>query len=571
MASILVVDDDEMVRTTVARVLRSTNHTVRVADSVAAARRVLSERDVDLVICDMNMPDEMGIALLEEVHDQLPDTAVFMLTGVDDPEIAERALDLGATGYVVKPFLPNEILINVTNGLRLRDLERQRRAQFDELEVKLVDRTRALRSALKHLNESNELARVSEHEVVERLTAALAMRDEETGAHIQRMGRYAAVLARERGIDVWPHEVVQVAAMLHDVGKIGVPDGILLKAGPLTEGEFAVIRRHPDLGYRLLADSDSDVLRLGATVALTHHERWDGSGYPSGMAADAIPIEGRLAAVADVFDALTSNRVYRRAMSVEQAMGIMREGRATHFDPDILDSFEVVVDELLVIRENHPDEEEDAPISVLVVDDHEMFAESLARLLGREQGIVLVGTAGTAATAIDLARRHRPDVVLMDWTLPDADGLTATRSIREEVPETKVVLLTGRTDEAAWIDALRAGCVGFLSKHQAVDRLAPAIRAAHAGESVLPPGAVTAFLSRGPTDPRQSNSTLTPREVEVLDLLARGMSVDAIAGRLVVSVHTVRNHVRSLMAKLDVHTRLEAVTAAVRQGIIQLP
>jgi putative two-component system response regulator len=571
MAVVLVVDDDPQVRGVVSRVLDQGGHRALGAASVAEARGLLAGHDVDLVICDVNLPGESGVELLREIGAALADTAVFMLTGVDDPAVAREALELGATAYVVKPFVANEILINVANSLRLRDLERHRRAQAEELESKLLDRNRALQGALRDLAATSRRAASSEQDAVDRLAAALTLHDDETGAHIDRMSRYAMVLAREQGIETWPLDGLRLATMLHDVGKIGIPDTILLKAGPLTDEEFAVVKRHPEMGYRLLAESDSEVLRLGASIAWTHHERWDGTGYPRGLARVDIPVEGRIAAVADVFDALTSNRCYRPAMDPAAAVGILRDGQGRHFDPELVDRFIGAIDEILETRARHPDPVLAEPIRVLLVDDHAMFAESVARLLGREEGLRLVATAASSSEAFDAARRHRPDVVLMDHDLPDGDGLSAVAAIRSELPDTKVVLVTGRTDDAVLVAALKAGCAGFLDKTQTIDRLVGAVRSVHAGEAVVPPGKMAALLGAIRRDQQGGPaSQLTVREIEVLDLVARGLQVEAIAGQLFLSMHTVRNHVQRAMEKLGAHSRLEAVTIAVRQGIVGL-
>src|SRR5437660_5780806 len=197
---------------------------------------------------------------------------------------------------------------------------------------------------------SNELKRalteleIAEAETVRRLSMAVEFRDEDTGAHIERIGRFSTLLAEQIGMDPGFCERIGHAAPLHDVGKVAIPDSILLKPGPLTPQERAIVETHAEEGYRLVRGSSSAILEMAATIALSHQEKWDGSGYPRGLAGESIPIEGRIVAIADVFDALTSDRVYRRAFPVEEAVKIMTEQRGRHFDPVLLDAFMEVLD-----------------------------------------------------------------------------------------------------------------------------------------------------------------------------------------------------------------------------------
>lgn len=357
MAYLLIVEDEEPLRRALCRTLERGGHSVLEAADAEQARAILGAHSVDLMLCDINMPGESGLELVRSVRSQSPLIAVIMITAVDDPEVAKEALELGAYGYVIKPTRSNELLINVASGLRRHELELARLEQIRELEAKLVTRGAALRDLVSQLEQTQANVHQAEQDAVNRLVTALTLRSEETGGHIQRMGGYAAALAKRRGVEAWTDNEIRLAAMLHDVGKIGIPDAILLKPGSLTEDEFDIIRRHSDLGHSLLRDGRSKVVLLGARIALTHHERWDGSGYPSGLAGEQIPIEGRIAAVADVFDALTSDRVYRSALPFDQAADAMRAERGAHFDPDLIDIFVESLDELETIRVGHPDPE----------------------------------------------------------------------------------------------------------------------------------------------------------------------------------------------------------------------
>jgi putative two-component system response regulator len=352
---ILVVDDEAPLRRALRRTLERAGYGVTEAANVAEARRILEVEPIALVFCDVNMPGESGLALVRTAVARDSDIAVIMLTGVDDPAVAEEALTIGAHGYLVKPIAPNEALINVVSGLRRRALELERKAYVRELEAKILTRTSALRDALHRLERTQATARHAERDTVDRLVTALSLRSEETGSHIRRVGYYARLLAQRRRVNGFSEEEICLAAMLHDVGKIGIPDAILLKPGPLTDEEFAIIQRHTSLGRALLAEGESPVLRLGAEIAMTHHERWDGGGYPGGLAGETIPIFGRIAAIADAFDAMTSDRVYRKAMSIPAAITEIQAERGRHFDPALADVFVSAVDELSAIRGEHPE------------------------------------------------------------------------------------------------------------------------------------------------------------------------------------------------------------------------
>lgn len=211
------------------------------------------------------------------------------------------------------------------------------------------------------------------------------------------------------------------------------------------------------------------------------------------------------------------------------------------------------------------------PIRVLVVDDHRMFAQAMAKVLGEEPDIEVVGTAGSAAEACDIARLHQPDVVLMDFELSDSDGATATRSIRRERPETAVVMLTSFANETVLVAAVEAGCSGFVTKHRAMEEVAVAVRTAYEGEALISPSMLARLLPRLHRNYRGVGADLTPREIEILGHLVDGLTNAEIAQRLVIALHTVRNHVQNILTKLHAHSKLEAVSRAVREGIVRYP
>ena len=347
---ILIVDDEEQIRTLLARLLGAQGYDCLTAEDAAAARRVLNETSIALVLSDVNMPGESGIDFTREVLARFPDTAVVIVTGIDDRRYADVAIELGAYGYVLKPFKPNELIINVGNALRRRALEIENRGNRERLEQTVLERTAALRDTISQLESSETELRRLREETIRRLSWAAEFRNQETGEHIVRMSLYCALLARVAGLDPERAEMIRVASPMHDVGKIGVPDRILLKPGRLTDDERRLMESHTEIGHRILAGSGVELLDLAALMAFTHHERIDGAGYPRGLAGDEIPIEGRIAAVADVFAALTSDRVYRHAFQPEEARAMMEEGRGTQFDAALLDLFFDSFDDVLAIR-----------------------------------------------------------------------------------------------------------------------------------------------------------------------------------------------------------------------------
>jgi putative two-component system response regulator len=261
-----------------------------------------------------------------------------MVTGEDDIGLATTAIELGAYGYLVKPVSSGELLINVANALHRRRWEIDMVRRLARLESSREHAERDLKRALQPASDGGDLVKLLESDTVHRLVRLAEFRDEQTGRHLLRMSRYCELIGLALDLDEAWCSQLRLASELHDVGKVAIPDRILLKPGRLTEVEREVMQTHPQIGHRLLSDSESDLLRCAATTALTHHERWDGSGYPNGFAGEEIPVEGRIAAVADVFDALTSDRVYRPAFPVGLAVEMMESERGRHFEPAALDA-----------------------------------------------------------------------------------------------------------------------------------------------------------------------------------------------------------------------------------------
>lgn len=357
-ARVLVVDDESFVRETATRLLEGAGYEVESTSSVDEALAYFRKDSAELVITDMNMPGASGLELIEELRTMQPDVATIMLTGRDETELAEKALDLGAYGYIIKPFGPNELLIAVSNALRRRGLEIDAAASHERLEEKVRTRTSDLWTALQALEQGVQDLRTSREDTIERLSIAAEFRDDETVSHIKRMSRYCGLLSswaehgRERSA------MIRSASIMHDIGKIGIPESVLLKPGKLSRDERLIMQQHAEYGHRILSGSDSELLQLAATIAYTHHEKWDGSGYPRGLKKATIPIEGRIVAVADVFDALTTDRVYRRSFGLTDAIKMMKDGRGTHFDGELLDLFLGHLDEILVLKQQEEDASE---------------------------------------------------------------------------------------------------------------------------------------------------------------------------------------------------------------------
>jgi len=336
---LLVVDDEEPIRRVLARILTRAGYGCTTAQDVGDARRKLAEQPFDLVLSDVMMPDESGFSLLAFVKEEYPDTAVIMVTAVDDPRAAEPVAKNGAYGYLIKPFEPSAILINVAAALHRRDEALSQRLRSAELESTLSSAGKELEDALDRLRVADAAWTASQEETVDRLAQAAEWRDSATGQHLQHMSVYVARLAVQVGLPADQVEQLRIASKMHDVGKIALPDDVLLKRGKFTDEERAIMQQHSEIGARMLESSDSPLLRLAAEVALTHHEHFDGSGYPRGLVGASIPLEGRIVAVADVYDALRSERPYKLAFSIEQSVEILTGERGTLLDPELVDLF----------------------------------------------------------------------------------------------------------------------------------------------------------------------------------------------------------------------------------------
>ena len=319
--------------------LAAEDHEVSTAADAAEARSLIAWQKFDLLLCDINMPGESGLSLARHIAAEYPETATVMVTGEDDARTAEQALAFGAYGYIVKPVRMTELLVNVTNALLRLELAISGRKERDRLERELADRAGELRDMLELMEARAGRRGLPETETMRQLARAVEFRCKETGDHIERVGTASCLIAERLGLPSEDCDRLGLASAMHDVGKVAVPDHVLLKPGPLNADERHQMERHAEIGKDVLQTTNTELMNLAATIAWTHHERFDGAGYPRGLRGHEIPIEGRIVAVADVFDALTSDRVYRRAMPREDALSMMAAARGTQFDPAVLDCF----------------------------------------------------------------------------------------------------------------------------------------------------------------------------------------------------------------------------------------
>jgi putative two-component system response regulator len=342
--NIVIVDDNAVNLMLMAALARAaTAMEPQRFDDPVAALAWCREHGADLIVVDYMMPGMDGHQFIEAVRatPHLADVPVVMVTATGQSAVRRKALEIGATDFLTKPVDSTEIKLRLRNLMQLRQAQNQLRDHA----AHLADEVRAATEAIV----------LRERDLIMRLSRAAEFRDPETGGHIQRMAHYAASIARHLGMPEDYAQALLTAAPMHDVGKVGTPDHILLKSGRLTETELVEMHRHAEIGGRILADTGSPLLQLACEIAETHHEKYDGSGYPRGLKGDEIPLGGRIVAVADVFDALNSTRPYKRAWSVEASRAYVEHGSGSHFDPRCVQAFVAGWDDVLAIRARFPD------------------------------------------------------------------------------------------------------------------------------------------------------------------------------------------------------------------------
>ena len=365
-ACVMIIDDESINIEIVKAYLEEEGFENLIATTQASqAMDMLREYRPDIVLLDIKMPEISGLELLRMMRsdrDMMMIPAI-VLTAANDPQVKLQALRLGASDFLAKPVDPSELTLRLENVLAVKAYQDHLADYSEKLERQVQIRT-------------EELVH-SRQEAIHCLARAGEFRDDDTGRHVTRVGRYSALIAAELGFPQAAVDLIEQAAQLHDVGKIGIPDAILHKPGKLDPQEFEIIQEHCNIGRRIInplsheesirlkthtsvglqimGSTNSPVLRLAAVIAATHHEKWDGTGYPKGLAGNAIPIEGRIVAVADVFDALSSARPYKEAFPIDRCLKILVDSRGKHFDPRVLDAFLRRKEEAIHVRENYVD------------------------------------------------------------------------------------------------------------------------------------------------------------------------------------------------------------------------
>ncbi len=353
---ILVVDDELVNRKVIEGFLKAFGHECTLAESGVQALDLV-DPSYDLVLLDIMMPEMDGFSVLRELRQraEVNDLPVIMVTALNSKEDRLKAVEAGANDFVAKPIDRTELKVRMTSLLGMKAAQDEVKRYQIALEDMVRVRTEALALAVENLRALQKGTEAAHLETIYCLSSAAEYKDEETAQHIKRMSLCSALLARKLGLPDHECHVIQHSSPMHDIGKIGIPDAILLKPGKLTADEWVVMKKHTLIGSQILSTATSEYLECGRVIALTHHERWDGTGYPTGLAGEDIPLHGRICAVADVFDALLSKRPYKQPFTVAQTLEILSAGRGTHFDPRVLDLFLGNLDEFLKIQSEYKD------------------------------------------------------------------------------------------------------------------------------------------------------------------------------------------------------------------------
>lgn len=351
---ILIVDDEKLNRKLLEDLIASLGHEPETArDGVEALAKL--KLDIDLVLLDVMMPGMDGFEVARRIRKD-PETShipIVMVTALTSEKDRLSAVQAGANDFIAKPIDKTELQVRTESLLKMKEAQDAIKRHREMLEETVQKRTVSLRKALEETAEAQRRTHRAHLDTIKRLSIAAEYKDEDTAAHINRMSNYCAIIARVLHLPPGEVEIIFHASPMHDVGKIGIPDHILLKPGKLTSEEWTIMKEHSVIGGRILGEAEDDLIKVGEIIALSHHEKWDGSGYPKGLKGEDIPLIGRITAVADVFDALTSKRPYKKAFSNEKAYEILREGRGTQFDPKVLDAFFERLDEVVAIQEQY--------------------------------------------------------------------------------------------------------------------------------------------------------------------------------------------------------------------------
>ena len=348
---ILVVDDEESSLRLIGAFLAHEAYQITFAQNGKEALLHVQNNCPDVILMDAMLPDGDGFQIAKKLKedDKTKIIPIVMVTTLSKTSDRIKALEAGIDDFLTKPVDRTELIARVRSLLKVKRYNDHMINYQTELETEVGKRSEQLKHALEKIREASL-------DTIRRLSQAAEYKDIDTGAHIVRMSRYAAAVAHEMGMNAEEVENILYASPMHDVGKISVPDRILLKPAKLDAEEWKIMKQHTVNGARILEGSESGFLRLAEEIALTHHEKWDGSGYPRQHKETKIPLPGRITAIADVFDALTSKRPYKEAFPVEKSLDIIKKSRGTHFDPDVVDAFMSVRDEILSIKAEFNDD-----------------------------------------------------------------------------------------------------------------------------------------------------------------------------------------------------------------------
>jgi cyclic di-GMP phosphodiesterase len=454
MSSVLVIDDEQIVRDLMVEILEEAGYEAESASTAERGLELLKEDSISLVVSDIVMPGLSGLELLEAVRLSRPSLPIVLVTGAGTFNNLSEAIARGADGLVMKPFSHAELERAVATAL-----DRAGRSERELMERLL---TPTLAGALANAIEARDLA---------------------MEGHCERLSALAMVLARRFGLDRREVETVRLGAILHDIGKIGIPDRVLLKPGPFTEEELDVMRMHPLIGDRLL--EPLDLLDNARPIVRHHHERWDGTGYPDGLATTEIPLLARLVAVADAIEAMSGKRPYRRPFSREEVELELEAGRGKQWDPELVDLALEVIRGGMISFEDEGVRVEDVPAaatkravrSVLLVENDLAEAGQATKALESKIEDLRVVHAADLASAEKLCETSTWSAAVLDQQLPDGEGLELIGRIRKAAPSIPIVMMTGEGSETAALEAFRQGATDYVVKSEGyIDQLAGRIR-----------------------------------------------------------------------------------------------
>lgn len=350
MSTVLLCDDELMNRKVASKILNKEGFEVVEAQNGQEAIEILKTTKIDMILMDLMMPvmDGYEATALIKSNNETSAIPLIVISALSDKQAIIKALELGADDYLTKPFDITDFRLRVKNAIKIGSYQNMLKDKKALLEFEVNEKTKELQNALIEVQNN-------EKDIIAILSKTAEFRDNETSAHTVRVGDMAALMAEKFGWNEENVELMRLAAPMHDMGKVGIADNILLKAGKLDDTEFTIMKSHSSIGHSILSQKETPLLKLAAEIAYTHHEKYDGSGYPRGLQAENIPLCGAIVAVVDVFDALLSERPYKKAFSLEQTLDIIKSGSNSHFNPQVVELFLGSLDEVLEIRKRLSD------------------------------------------------------------------------------------------------------------------------------------------------------------------------------------------------------------------------